>query len=988
MAPFKQKKLRAQPKPESFDEYFGFHEQYTAKFGPRTVVLHELGKFYEILNIIDEEGHIINGPDLEQITSLLNFVLTRKNTNYPAGPSNPQMAGINKDCSKRHIDLLVENDYIVVLAEKVSDNPLRRAVTQVISKTTSIDCHDVDYNYLSVIVIDEYEQFRSSKKVWAVGLSALDVSTGRSTVYEVVSNSKDSSNAVDETIRFISTFQPKELIVCNKTQKSESELRSLFELYNRQIHFVTSSSTIEKISYQNEFFQKIYDFTNMLSPIENLQLEHSELARLSLLLLIQFVFERNELLVQNLKMPTLFDNTNHLILENNAISQLNVLENGQISGKLSCLLNVVNFTSTAVGKRALKDRLLLPITDPEKLQERYDATELLLPHVNKIDAIMKGMVDFERNQNKIDLLKIHPNELARMDSTYQKILELNDFMKSISYRHYDFIERDFQEFYGYFKSIFELEELIKYSQNQIESNIFKPGVCVEVDEISAKLDSLTSALDDMVAKLSVGDAVVKWEFNDKDGLYLTATKSRWAKINKEKTKITFQNITGPKLLNLTEFTIKTSKQDVRLTHPILEHYNDLQHSYFDQIRKICQQQYITVLEFIRDKYGYLWSPITEYLGDIDCTKSAAKCATTYNYCKPEIHLQDDPFIYADNARHPIIERLPSKTIYVPNWICLGNIPEDLEIRDDQCPASTMNGMLLYSCNSTGKSSYMKSIALNLILAQSGHFVAAENFAFSPFQKIMTRILSNDNLFKGLSSFAVEMLELRSILNRADQHTLVVADELANQSEVASGTAIVAASIKSLHDKNVKFVTATHFHQLPKIELINELEGIHHYHLEVHFNEATGVLEYDRKLKKGSGNSIYGLEVAKALDLDKNVLALANDIRKELLDVPKEIVSTKESTYNANVYKDICYICKTEKKGDVPSCDVHHINFQMDSVNGFNKGHIRTNSAGNLVNLCKRHHNQVHKPFRGRQLVIKCWKQTSAGIMLDYEYVKV
>jgi DNA mismatch repair protein MutS len=345
------------------------------------------------------------------------------------------------------------------------------------------------------------------------------------------------------------------------------------------------------------------------------------------------------------------------------------------------------------------------------------------------------------------------------------------------------------------------------------------------------------------------------------------------------------------------------------------------------------------------------------------------------------------------ARHPIIERLPSKSGYIPNWICLGDIPSDLKPNDIEGslelpdPGVTMNGMLLYSCNSTGKSSYMKAIALNLVLAQSGHYCAADSFVYRPFTKIMTRILSNDNLFKGLSSFAVEMLELRSILNRADAFTLVVADELANQSEVASGTAIVAASIKKLYDRNVKFVTATHFHQLPKLDLINNLTTVHHYHLEVQFNEATGVLEYDRKLKKGSGNSIYGLEVARALDLDKEVLTLANKIRKDLLSIPEEIVSVKQSQYNANVYKNICEICYVYNKKEVSATDIHHIVFQETANELGFIDHRHKNHSSNLVPLCDRHHKMIHTPYRNKQLVIKGWKSTSVGPRLEYEFVK-
>ncbi len=965
-----------------FAEYINYHNEYTKRFGDHVIVLYQNGHFFEILASEDE------GPNMEEVTGLLNIVLTKRPSKNP-NAIVPKMAGVQKDASKRHIDLLIENNYIVVIVEEITPSPnTTRAVTNVYSKSTYIDStkDQPDYNYLSVIVIDEFEQINNNRLLLGVGLSAIDVSTGNCHIYESISTSNDENRAVDETVRFINTFKPNEIVIYNKTRIPNSDLITKFEIYNIQCTIRIPNNTFEKVSYQNEFFDKAFNFNNMLSSIENLNLEFMDLARIALVQLIQFVYDHNETLVDNMKKPIIFDNDKHLILENNAISQLNILENGQMTGKVSCLLNVVNFTSTAIGKRRLKETLLTPITNIELLNKRYSDIDFIITnnHITMFDDILKGILDFERAQSKITMMKMHPHELAKIIPTYDKILKLDEFTRSIEFYNLDCIN-EYTSYCNHLMNTFNIEELAKYQMNQIETNIFNKGVCSELDDLSNQLQTIEDVLQDICNKLAIGDATIKWESNDRDGYYLTTTKTRWTKISKAfSEQITLDDNS---IINTSLFEIKTNKTNVRIDHPKIKDLNYINSTFSTKLKKISYNEYLKQLTHINNIYGSIWQSVTDFIGNIDTLKSAAKCAIKYNYCKPHIIKSQDPFIYSTKSRHPIIERLQNKHVYVTNWICLGQLPDDVKIASDETlPDNTMNGMLLYSCNSTGKSSYMKSIALNVILAQSGHYCAAESFIFSPFTKIMTRILSNDNLFKGLSSFAVEMVELRSILDRANSKTLVVADELANQSEVASGTAIVAASIKKLYDHNVKFVTATHFHQLAKLELLQSLPEVHHYHLKVQYNDSTGVLEYDRTLSKGSGSSIYGLEVARALNIDPSVIALANSIRKDILGISTDFVNTQKSPYNANVFKTECEVCACEGKKN-KSVDVHHIQYQMESVNGFNN-HIPTNSPQNLVNLCKRHHDQVHKPYRNRQLTIKGRKQTSNGIKLIYEFLKI
>ena len=242
---------------------------------------------------------------------------------------------------------------------------------------------------------------------------------------------------------------------------------------------------------------------------------------------------------------------------------------------------------------------------------------------------------------------------------------------------------------------------------------------------------------------------------------------------------------------------------------------------------------------------------------MDFYKSNAKTSILYGYTKPCIVEGEKSFVDIEAMRHPIIERIQTDIEYVPNDICIGN--------------SDLDGMLLYGCNAVGKSSLMKAIGLNIIMAQSGMFVACSKFTFKPFNYVFTRISDNDNIFKGQSSFAVEMSELRSILKRSDKNSIVLGDELCSGTESVSAQSIFAASVIKLEEK-YKFVFATHLHELYKMSDIKELDNVKSYHLKVIFEEETKKLIYDRKLEDGNGPTIYGLEVCKAMDLDPEFLS--------------------------------------------------------------------------------------------------------------------
>jgi len=277
---------------------------------------------------------------------------------------------------------------------------------------------------------------------------------------------------------------------------------------------------------------------------------------------------------------------------------------------------------------------------------------------------------------------------------------------------------------------------------------------------------------------------------------------------------------------------------------------------------------------------------------------------------------------------------------------------------------------------------MKEVGLSIIMAQSGMYVPAINYTYVPYTSLFTRITGNDNLFKGQSSFGLEMLELKAILKRSNSKTLVIGDEVCRSTEHVSGNAIVAATLIMLSQKQVSFIFATHLHEIAELSEIKKIHSIKSFHLSVKYDSKSDNLIFDRQLCEGSGEKIYGIIVAKYIIHDEMFIQLANNIKDELLGQTSEIINTQTSKYNKKIYVHQCIICGTQfqKINGIPNLSTHHINYQKDCVNGLvkDKIHIQKNSTSNLIVLCKKCHDKIHMG----DMVIKKYLETSNGKIPD------
>jgi DNA mismatch repair protein MutS len=246
--------------------------------------------------------------------------------------------------------------------------------------------------------------------------------------------------------------------------------------------------------------------------------------------------------------------------------------------------------------------------------------------------------------------------------------------------------------------------------------------------------------------------------------------------------------------------------------------------------------------------------------------------------------------------------------------------------------------------------------------------------------LFTRIQGNDNIYQGLSSFAVEMLELKNIFNRANKKTMILGDELSHSTETVSGVSIVASSLMKFKELQSLYILATHLHQLPDIEEINEIEDINYFHLSTDYNPETNEIKFDRILKKGKGSSIYGLEFAASLELDNTFLKNAESIRKKITNDYSDVekLGLKSTRYNDSKEKINCEVCGENAE------DTHHITEQHKFKNGQDYfENVKKNHKHNLMSVCKKCHKDIHD----NKIIIKGYVKTSKGFKLDFEKVE-
>jgi DNA mismatch repair protein MutS len=712
-----------------------------------------------------------------------------------------------------------------------------------------------------------------------------------------------------------------------------------------------------------------------------MEFRENELATQAFCFLLNFIQEHNPDLVRRISIP-LFDTSNtRVLLACHTLKQLNIIDDGdasvgqrQMPNSLTSIVNFLNKSCTQMGKRKLYEQITKPTFDETWLNREYQMIDLLLS-ANKtavqmdIQTLRKSIHcvrDIDKMLRQIVIKKIYPNAIYNL---YESVQTIGDISETLQQSDSDLLckylwptnaeqNTNPKEYANHFKQ-FMNEHLNIDSCKSIASatifdeNIFKRGISDKLDQVyetncnSIKIfNSFREYLNQIVSAVSNEKCTeyVKEHVTEKSGVSLQITKKRGAILKTAIVKICadpkhqYANLfTQLEFVSVNSTTFEISSPQINgLTKQML--YGK------EQLNKILELTYKHFLTTLENTWYAKLDTLSKYIANLDVILTKTYLAKEYNYCRPEISesCEQKSFVDVQRLRHPLIEHIQKNELYVANDIAIG--------KDD------VDGILLYGTNAVGKTSFIRSIGIAVIMAQSGMYVAASKFTYRPYRSMFSRILGNDDLFRGLSTFAVEMSELRVILKFADQYSMILGDELCSGTEIESALSIFMTGLMEFHKKRASFVFATHFHQIIGYSEMAECPRIRLKHMSVIYDREQDALIYDRILKNGPGTRMYGLEVCKSLHLDEHFLETAYQIRNKYADDGGGQLQNSSSTYNSNKIKGICEMCNRTL-----SEEVHHLSPQRSAnIDGFIDT-FHKNHPANLMALCSKCHDLEHKP---------------------------
>lgn len=972
----------------SITEYFTYWKKYINEYGKKTAVLYQKGKFYELYGV-----ESLNLGNTSEISEILNMKLTKTNKKIQeVSLDNPEMMGFQVGSLDRCVKTLIQHSYTVVqIDQEIPDQNgcIKRSVKKIYTPAIITDNTSV-CKYLTVIAyLDQ-----------VIGISTINCVTGQIYTYEIGNTISDQFHAFDECNRFLETFNATELFYFNHDlldsnnclNKRYQELKSQFP--GTDLPF---NDQFIRIPFQDKILEMIYQNRGILSGIEYVNLEMYTYATVSLVLLLNRLYYLDKELLQNISIPIYWSDHEKLILDSTTISQLHL--NGSRS-----VMDLLN-TCHPIGKKLFHTYLLNPITNIKELNRRYDNIEKLLNYFKKnpelpvqsvinitdlpksdpnpnpkkpvikkkentktntqvstdkfpLSTYLEKLPNLERLHRLIEIKKIKVTEMRTILTAYNDYLLIIKFLQGLK------IEMDYPNTDSLYEliSIFCPDQMTldfsDYDESTDLTPIFKKGVYLDLDTLFDTwyrfYQDLLQILNHLTMNLNSKNITV---YIDED--YNLSTSYSYFKKNIDGYTFKIFNHCKTDVLITSKYQYtKVNESKGYLYHEDLNTLSTKCRELRQEIKEITVKHFNDILEKIFTYQG-VYSEIAHVLAETDVFYENSKNAELYNYVKPEIDSNSNTsYFNAIQMRHPLIERMKNaKTYYIPHDISFMN-----------------NGIVLFGINSCGKSSLMRSIGVNLILVQAGMYVPASKFIYSPYTKLMTRIIGNDDLHRGLSSFEVEMAELRNILIRADSKTMVLGDEICKGTETYSAISIMSASIIYLSSLNASFLFASHLHQLTEIQEICILKNVKSMHLSIRYNQENDEIIYDRLLREGPGLPIYGIHVAKAMKLPDTVIRIANQIRATYYD--PDIYQLKQSKYNSLVILGKCLI----KDCDSTSEDTHHIKFQSTADCNGNIDGMDQHAKCNLVPLCKHHHLMVHHGIQGKFLIINGYLKSGN---LDY-----
>ena len=755
-----------------------------------------LGDFYELFF---EDG-ILASRELE-------LTLTGKNAGLD---ERIPMCGVPFHSVSPYIEKLVNKGYKVAICEQLEDprytkGMVKRGVVQVISKGTIFDyelLNKNENNYIASLLDFNHLYI----------LTYADVSTGK--LYSLTLD-----HDIDKVINELLCLNVKELILADNFDVTLVNL--LKNEYN--ISYTISSEYIEDIK-----FEKL---------IEQVKDMHQKTGLKHLLYY---------LVVKELKDCSHFETVNIvnkkevLKMDIHTVRNLELVETIRLKERLNSLVWLLDKTKTAMGSRLLKEWILNPLMDKNKIESRYDEIEKFNTEFIIKDELREDLAlvyDLERLSSKVVGGNLNARDLLQLKNSLSVLPKIKEKLVSLN------LDYDIDTH----QDIYLLLEKAIYENPPVgikEGYLIKDGYNEELDELKKIRSGGKDFISDFEKQVKdeTGIKNLKVGYNKVFGYYIEVSKGQVNLVKDEYKWDRKQTLT-----NCERFISPLLKEKEALILNSEDRIIDIEYNLFNEIRNIIKKEVLGLLK------------TASTIARLDVMLSLAVCADEYHLVRPT--LNNEHIIDIKNGKHPVIDKV-SKGEYVPN---------DCQMDEK------INTLLITGPNMSGKSTYMRQLAIIIIMAQMGSFVSADSANLPIIDQIFTRIGASDDLVSGESTFMVEMKEARNAIANATENSLILFDELGRGTATYDGMSLAKAILEYVaSDINCKTLFSTHYHELTEIE--SSYPSIKNVHVAV--KEEGENVTFLHKIKNGPVDKSYGIHVARLANMPKKVLDRANIILKE------------------------------------------------------------------------------------------------------------
>ena len=913
-----------------FNEYIELYQRYTQQYGPKTAIFLMVGSFYELYDIQDKETGETKA-NVREIVDLLGIQLSSKQADL-GKDKDGLFAGFPDYALHKWAGRLTSAGWTVVIVDQIKDmrgKVKERKVSRILSPSTHIEnTSATETPYIVTLFFESTQQQQAP----LFGAAVLDLTTGTTRTYSGRATGRQDSWTADDLVQLLSVYAPKELLIhwMGDHMPEETWVRRLFGIPSVipvHLRFIEARGSFSSALVCSEYLQQIYRVQSVL-PVRTYLGLRTDQEEQALVRLLQFVEEHHPSMLRAFHRNEAWTPQTRLICGNHALTQLQMTS----ANPSESVLGLFDKCITPMGKRAIKERLLTPYSNAAdiraRLREVQDYMSWPEEKPKQLERQLRFMFDLPRLHRRLLCGLIAPMELANLFQSYSAMEVIMTRVTQETPLHAPFSLGEWSTYLRVMRTHFSEEKAQQASADQTSFNAETyPDIGQKEHDIQQLHEALQKLRRDIAKGANIAEEAIRLEEREKEPFGLKGST------------ITLQQL-KKNLKQLPEGTrISELKSGGWIDCTKLQQLNTSIQKEREALDRLVRTHLPDACQAVSDAGIHLWWIMEHWICHVDGTQCIGRVSKERGFSCPEIEeAEESSSVEISYLRHPLVEASATRQSYVKHHVSLGKT----------------NGWLIYGMNASGKSTLMKATGICILLAQAGCFVPARTMRLSPFQAIYTRILNHDNLFAGLSSFAVEMSELRDILRYANPYTLVLGDELCAGTESISAQALVASGIQWLSKRRAKFMFATHLHDVPTL-IDPQKERVEIWHLHVEYDPVTQKLVYDRSLRPGSGSTLYGLEVARAMDLPFEFIEQALQNRHRIMGSIKQEEATT-SSWNKDIVRRTCESCQ---KPIVSDLEVHHLQHRASAQNQILADGTHMNDKRNLIVLCEACHDQIH-----------------------------